>query len=71
MIQKQKFSQSNGNIMTCHQKKTCVQPSAGKIMLTVFWDQCGVVMMGFLAKSTTITVTKILCFTSEEIAKRH
>ncbi len=26
-------------------------------MLTVFWDQCGVVMMDFLAKGTTITGT--------------
>lgn len=38
-------------------KKACVQPSAGKVMLTVFWDQRGVVMMDFLAKGTTITGT--------------
>ena len=35
-------------------KKARVQPSAGKVMLTVFWDQRGVVMMDFLAKGTTI-----------------
>ena len=38
-------------------KKARVQPSAGKVMLTVFWDQRGVVMMDFLAKGTTITGT--------------
>ena len=32
-----------------------MQPSAGKVMLTVFWDQDGVVMTDFLAKGTTIT----------------
>ena len=36
-------------------KKARVQPSAGKVMLTVFWDQDGVVMTDFLAKATTIT----------------
>ena len=30
-------------------KKARVQPSAGKVMLTVFWDQDGVVMTDFLA----------------------
>ena len=38
-------------------KKARVQPSAGKVMLTVFWDQDGVVMTDFLAKGTTITGT--------------
>ena len=36
-------------------KKACVQPSAGKVMLTVFWDQRGVLLIDFLAKGTTIT----------------
>ena len=36
-------------------QKARVQPSAGKVMLTVFWDQDGVVMTDFLAKGTTIT----------------
>ncbi|KAK8398157.1 hypothetical protein O3P69_003826 [Scylla paramamosain] len=38
-------------------KKACVQPSAGKVMLTIFWDQRGVVMMDFLAKGITINGT--------------
>ncbi|XP_063841325.1 histone-lysine N-methyltransferase SETMAR-like [Scylla paramamosain] len=37
-------------------KKARVQPSVGKVMLTVFWDQRRVVM-DFLAKGTTITGT--------------
>ena len=36
-------------------KKTRVQPSAGKVILTVFWDQDGVVMTDFLAKGTKIS----------------
>ncbi|XP_037783515.1 histone-lysine N-methyltransferase SETMAR-like [Penaeus monodon] len=35
-------------------KKKRVTSSAGRVMLTVFWDQHGVVMMGFLAKDSTI-----------------
>ena len=31
-------------------KKARVQPSAGKVMLTVFWQQDGVVMTDFLEK---------------------
>ena len=38
-------------------KKAGVQPSAGKVMLTIFWDQHGVVKTDFLAKGTTITGT--------------
>ena len=38
-------------------KKARVQPSACKIMLTVFWDQRGEVTMDFLAKGSTITGT--------------
>ena len=33
------------------------QPSAGKVMATVFWDAQGVIMLDFLAKKSTITVT--------------
>jgi len=36
-------------------KKARVQPSAGKVMLTVFWNQDGVLMTDFVAKGTTIT----------------
>ena len=53
MIQKPKPSQCGGSTWT--PKKARVQPTAGKVMLTVFWDQDGVVMTDFLAKDTTIT----------------
>ena len=36
-------------------EKVCVQPSDGKTLLTVFWNQRGVVMVDFLANGTTIT----------------
>ena len=32
------------------------QPSAGKVLATVFWDAQGVIMLDFLAKKSTITV---------------
>lgn len=35
-------------------KKARVQASAGKVMLTVFWDQQGVLLIDFLQKGTTI-----------------
>ena len=31
------------------------QPSAGKVMATVFWDAQGIIMLDFLAKKSTIT----------------
>ena len=36
-------------------KKFKTQPSAGKVMATVFWDAQGVIMFDFLAKKSTIT----------------
>ena len=36
-------------------KKFKTQPSAGKMMATVFWDAHGVIMLDFLAKKSTIT----------------
>ena len=36
-------------------KKFKTQPSAGKVMATVFWDTQGVIMLDFLAKKSTIT----------------
>ena len=36
-------------------KKFKTQPSAGKVMATVFWDAKGVIMLDFLPKRTTIT----------------
>ena len=36
-------------------KKFKTQPSAGKVMATVFWDAQGVIMLDFLTKKRTIT----------------
>ena len=36
-------------------KKFNTQPSAGKVMVTVFWDAKGVIMLDFLPKRSTIT----------------
>ena len=36
-------------------KKFKTQPSAGKVMATVFWDAQGLIMLDFLAKKSTIT----------------
>ena len=36
-------------------KKFKTQPSAGKVMATVFWDAQGVIMLDFLAKKSIIT----------------
>lgn len=38
-----------------HRKGARVALFVGEVMLTVFWDQHGVVMKDFLAKGTTIT----------------
>ena len=51
-------------------KKARVQPSSGKVMLTIFWDQHGVVKTDILAKGTTITGTyyaSLLCKLRESI----
>ena len=37
-------------------RKFKTQPSAGKLMATVFWDAQGVIMLDFLANKSTITV---------------
>ena len=36
-------------------KKFKTQPSAGKVMATVFWDAKGVIMLDFLPKRSTLT----------------
>ena len=36
-------------------KKFKTQPSAGKVMATVFWDAKGVIMLALLPKRSTIT----------------
>ena len=38
-------------------KKFKMQPSAGKVMTTVFWDAQGVIMLDFLSKKSTCTIT--------------
>ena len=38
-------------------KKFKMQPSAGKVMASLFWDAQGIIMLDFLAKKSTITVT--------------
>ena len=35
-------------------KKFKTQPSAGKVMATVFWDPKGIIMLDFLPKRSTI-----------------
>ena len=37
-------------------KKFKTQPSAGKVMATVFWDAQGVIMLDFLAKKSTLCI---------------
>ena len=36
-------------------KKFKTQPSAGKVMATLFWDANGIIMLDFLPKRSTIT----------------
>ena len=36
-------------------KKFKTQPSAGKVMATLFWDAQGIIMLDFLAKKSTVT----------------
>ena len=45
----------NGNIHNCPAKKSSkTQPSAGKLMLTVFWDSQGPVLEHYQERDTTI-----------------
>ena len=46
-------------------KKFKTQPSAGKVMATVFWDAQGVITLDFLAKKSTITVAYYANFLDE------
>ena len=41
-------------------KRFKTQPSAGKVMATVFWDAQGIIILDFLAKKSTITYC-VLC----------
>ena len=49
-------------------KKFKTQPSAGKVMATVFWDAKGVIMLDFLPKTTNWSV---LCKLVRPAENRH
>jgi histone-lysine N-methyltransferase SETMAR len=36
-------------------KKARMQNSSGKLMVTVFWDMKGILLIGYLRKGSTIT----------------
>ena len=50
-------------------KKFKTQPSAGKVMATVFWDAKGVIMLDFLPKRST--VTGVLCKLVRSAENQH
>ena len=56
MSQRIKLSRQSVGPGSPRPKKFKMQPSAGKVMATVFWDAQGVIMLDFLAKKITITV---------------
>ena len=39
-------------------KKFKLAPSAGKVMITVFWDSRGVILLDFLPKGETLNSTR-------------
>ena len=49
-----KAQSSVGRAGSPRPKKFKTQPSAGKVMATVFWDAKGVIMLDFLPKRITI-----------------
>ena len=56
-------------------KKFKTQPSAGKVMATVFWDAKGVIMLDFLPKRSTITgvyyANLLVCKLARPAENRH
>jgi hypothetical protein len=36
-------------------KKFCTQPSAGKVMLTLFWDEHRIILEHYMARGNTVT----------------
>ena len=53
--QSQREHQWSGAIPPHHaQKKFKSQQSAGKVMVTVFWDSVGVILVDFMSKQATI-----------------
>ena len=55
MALKPKFKVCSGNIGVRDPKKFKVLPSAGKVLLSVFWDAQGVIMVDYLQRGATIT----------------
>jgi len=45
----------NGAITLHQNKKIRRQPSAGKVMLTLFWDERGVILEHYMARVNTVT----------------
>jgi hypothetical protein len=46
--------------------KKCKQMSARKLMVTVFWDRKGVLMVEFMQQGTTIT-SEVYCKTKKTV----
>ena len=44
-----------GRAWVLQAKEVKTQPSAGKVMATVFWDAKGIIMLDFLLKRSTIS----------------
>ena len=55
MSQRIKLSRKRVGPGCLRPKKFKMQPSAGKVMATVFWDTKGVIMLDFLPKRSSIT----------------
>ena len=55
IIMSQKIKLSRQWVGPARPKKFKTQPSAGKVMATVFWDAKGIIMLDFLPKRSTIT----------------
>ena len=55
MSQRIKLSRQWIGLGSPRPKKFKTQPSAGKVMATVFWDAKGVIMLDVLSKRSTIT----------------
>jgi len=47
-------------------KKFCTQPSAGKVMLTLFWDERGVILEHYMTRGNTVTSA-----THADLLKNH
>jgi len=50
-----KASKECRHIFSPKPKKFCTQPSVGKVMLTVFWDERGVILEHYMPRGNTVT----------------